>query len=1105
MLFNTGALSETDTFYIIATNPTGCTDTVAVEAIINIGDVEPPAITCPDDQNIAITTQVCNLSVNELSPLFSDNCEVQSVTWRMDGATNGSSPATGENDLSGTSFNLGETEVWYIVSDVAGNQDSCQFSVELSDQAAPDISNQATNEIVECDGSGNQAAFDAWLNAQAGALADDACGAVSWTTNPANPQLSDDCGQTGTVMVSFIATDAAGNTSVTSASFTIEDTQAPQFTVPAGITIGVDEDPNDLSLVGNVTDEGDACDIRISDGGVVEASFTDVVVNNPCSDVITRTWMLADECGNETRQIQNIVMQHPSATASLSGGGVVCAGDSTDLVFEFSAGGLFDVVFSNGQQEFELFGVSHPHTEKIAPLSSGTYEIISVVDRARASCPVDVSGAAVVTVNNLVQVDGSSLSLTCDELNNNYQVSFRFVGGVPGGLSITDEAGNAIGDLVAGVFTSTAFTSGETYAILIDDGSSCEPIRIDGSFDCPCNSESGTLVADPIDVCGTGFPALSFNNDQVLDDNDVLEFLLHDGSTDAIGTIIASNSVPEFNFGAPMVFETTYYVTAVVGTEDTDGGVNLNDACASFSSGVPITFYEIPEVSIDQSDLIISCETNQLQLDGSGSTGGPNIRYLWTTPNGRILSGGGTANATVDQPGTYRLEVIDERIGCSTFTEVEVAPDADLPVVQIATPEVLTCDNIIAFLDGSASSSGSNFVYEWSVVSGGNILSGTDGASVEVDAAGVYQLSITDTDKNCTSAATIIVEENIQAPVAEAGDPALFSCVITEVTLNGQGSSTGENYQYEWRTADGQISTAGTTLSPTISSTGTYELIVTDLRNGCTASDQVVIPTNDDFPSNADLEIKAPRCAGQVNGSIAFNGVTGGQEPYQYSIDGENFGFNPYFNKLQPGDYSPTIIDANGCEWSTTVSIVEPEVFSVDLGADTIIQLGDSVLLEAMVNVTPDQIQSVRWNPDGDDPCINCLEQMVKPTNTTQYVVTVQNEMGCPGSDAIRVIVDKDKLVFIPTGFSPNDDQTNEVFYIHTGRGVRQINQLKVFNRWGGTVFTALDIPANDPTYGWDGTVNGQPLNPGIFVVYVEVEFEDGTVEVFKGDVSLIK
>ena len=124
--------------------------------------------------------------------------------------------------------------------------------------------------------------------------------------------------------------------------------------------------------------------------------------------------------------------------------------------------------------------------------------------------------------------------------------------------------------------------------------------------------------------------------------------------------------------------------------------------------------------------------------------------------------------------------------------------------------------------------------------------------------------------------------------------------------------------------------------------------------------------------------LKPPRCAGEVNASIQFMEVIGGLGPYQYSIDGETFSYNAFYNKLQPGNYTPTIIDANGCQWSTSVLIEEPGILEVDLGADEIIQLGDSIELSANISLPDDEIMSVRWNPGTDPDCTDCYTQMVK-------------------------------------------------------------------------------------------------------------------------------
>ncbi|MBO6655236.1 MAG: gliding motility-associated C-terminal domain-containing protein, partial [Psychroserpens sp.] len=92
-------------------------------------------------------------------------------------------------------------------------------------------------------------------------------------------------------------------------TITIEDTTAPTFTVPADITIECDQDPADLSLTGDVTDEADNCSTGL------DATFSDSVADGACANesVITRTWTLTDDCGNTTTQVQTITIEDTTA------------------------------------------------------------------------------------------------------------------------------------------------------------------------------------------------------------------------------------------------------------------------------------------------------------------------------------------------------------------------------------------------------------------------------------------------------------------------------------------------------------------------------------------------------------------------------------------------------------------------------------------------------------------------------------------------------------------------------------------------------------------------------------------------------------------------
>nr|MBX2817996.1 gliding motility-associated C-terminal domain-containing protein [Saprospiraceae bacterium] len=83
---------------------------------------------------------------------------------------------------------------------------------------------------------------------------------------------------------------------------------------------------------------------------------------------------------------------------------------------------------------------------------------------------------------------------------------------------------------------------------------------------------------------------------------------------------------------------------------------------------------------------------------------------------------------------------------------------------------------------------------------------------------------------------------------------------------------------------------------------------------------------------------------------------------------------------------------------------------------------------------------------------------------------------------------------FIPTGFSPNGDGINDYFSVaheSTIRGFR----LYIIDRFGGLIY---ESDSNAP--GWDGTVNGQLADQGVYGYVVELDGKRRT-----GTVTLLR
>jgi len=65
---------------------------------------------------------------------------------------------------------------------------------------------------------------------------------------------------------------------------------------------------------------------------------------------------------------------------------------------------------------------------------------------------------------------------------------------------------------------------------------------------------------------------------------------------------------------------------------------------------------------------------------------------------------------------------------------------------------------------------------------------------------------------------------------------------------------------------------------------------------------------------------------------------------------------------------------------------------------------------------------------------------------------------------------------------------------------------MRIFDRWGALLYERTNLPAQPAEYeGWDGTYRGKKANAGVYVYLIEVEFEDGEVLLFRGDVTLVR
>ncbi|MBK6901266.1 MAG: gliding motility-associated C-terminal domain-containing protein [Saprospirales bacterium] len=526
---------------------------------------------------------------------------------------------------------------------------------------------------------------------------------------------------------------------------------------------------------------------------------------------------------------------------------------------------------------------------------------------------------------------------------------------------------------------------------------------------------------------------------------------------------------------------------------------NTQNGCEASDQVSVAEDFQTP-VAMAGTDLTIDCIQPSVTLNGNGSSSGPEISYEWSL-GGLVVGAGISLN--VDDPGNYTLTVLNTDNGCSATDEALVGINQNFPQALLSAGGILTCVETEVTLLATGTSTGAVYSYDWNTLTGGTIDLGPGPLDASVTALGTYQLIVLNTQNGCADTAVVQVLQDIEAPVADAGPAAQLNCFLTSFALNGGGSQPAGQLSFAWTTADGALGGNPNSANPTAQTAGTYNLLVTNLQNGCTDSDQVTITAT--VLENLEVSFTTPGCNGDP-AQISIDNVEGGSLPYQYSVDGgTTFSALTLFTDLTAGGYLVVVQDADGCKLEETIFISAPPAVTVDVVPQVTLTLGQSFQLEAFTNIPPANIGSVIWTPAEGLSCSDCLSPVAAPLQSTTYTVTVSDLTGCSAQAVVEVLIEK-PTIFVPNTFSPNFDGINDEFLIYSAPGaLREIRQMRIFDRWGGKMFEAFSIQPNDIHAGWNGTSRGKIVDVGVFAWMAEVVWADGSVEWIKGDVTVVR
>jgi hypothetical protein len=391
-----------------------------------------------------------------------------------------------------------------------------------------------------------------------------------------------------------------------------------------------------------------------------------------------------------------------------------------------------------------------------------------------------------------------------------------------------------------------------------------------------------------------------------------------------------------------------------------------------------ITVLPKPDADAGVSDST-TCNQPTATLRGSSLT--PGVTYSWSGP---ASSGADTITSGIT--GTYILLVTAPN-GCKNTDSAAIIADTIPPVIQTWTsiPD-LTCIVDTVVLD--ASGLYPNDSISWTSPS---LSSFTNPVYAVI--SDNYLLQITSRRNGCSAFDTLFVDENRVLPSATftvSNDT--LTCAQPNTLLTGSSATTGTTLFWQ--------DTAQTNLGnpANVNTVGAYQLIVTNMINGCVNNSNFAIiepwftpPHLNPITSNPTITCSSDSV------TLQFASLTQSATCNWTTPSGTYFGFQ--ITTADTGWHYVLVTDSlNGCSRTDSVFVTYLPQLLLTTSNDTVIcHASGAVLQSAPIGGTPPF--QITWNNNGG----NGSPVTVYPNDTLYFTTVVTDNAGCIGTDSVLV------------------------------------------------------------------------------------------------------
>ncbi len=238
-------------------------------------------------------------------------------------------------------------------------------------------------------------------------------------------------------------------------------------------------------------------------------------------------------------------------------------------------------------------------------------------------------------------------------------------------------------------------------------------------------------------------------------------------------------------------------------------------------------------------------------------------------------------------------------------------------------------------------------------------------------------------------------------------------------------------------------------------------------------------------------------------GSVTFNNLstlipdsTGVRYLWTFG-DGNTSTLRDPVHSYASGNYTVRldILTTTPCLNKSVTKNLNLDVLNIMASPDREIEAGETVQLSVMGGGS-----SFTWTPATWLSNPGIANPVATPGDKVTYKVVVQNDAGCSDSDYVSIKVMPYPGIYMPTGFTPNNDGLNDdIMPVITKEFT--LHDFSIYNRWGERTFST-----SQRNVGWNGKLKGYVQDGGVYVwVIVATDNRSGKKIEKKGTFVIIR